>query len=100
MGKKIHAPYLLVFACSAEMAPPCCPRYTVKPGDTAESVASSQSVSPTLLTGFNSLPEGAALTPGQSIQIPCARVLSPLATGIAAMKKTSGSTSPSPEQSG
>jgi len=82
------------------MAPPCCPRYTVKPGDTANSVASAQSIAPTLLTGFNGLPNGATLTPGQSIQIPCARVLSPLAKGIAAMKMTSGSAAPSSEKSG
>jgi len=87
-------------ACPAGSAPPCCPIYTVQPGDTATSVAAAQSVIPNLLTFVNSLPTGATLTPGQSIQLPCARLLNPLAKGVAARQNASVSPAPSPAPSG
>ena len=59
----------------AGSAPLCCPTYTVMPGDTVASVAAAQSVVPSLLTAYNKLPAGGALTPGQVIQIPCARTI-------------------------
>lgn len=80
-------------------APPCCPAYKVKPGDTADSVASAQSVSPNLLKAFNSLPADAILMPGQSIQIPCARVLEPIAKAVIGKQKASVSPVPSPASS-
>jgi LysM repeat protein len=92
--------YNFVAAPFVGSAPPCCPSYTVAPGDTATSVAAAQSVTPKLLTSFNSLPDGATLTPGQSIQIPCARVLTAISKGLAAKQASAGSPSPSPHPSG
>jgi len=63
-------------------------------------VAAAQSVTPKLLTGFNSLPDGATLTPSQTIQIPCARVVEAIAKGVAAKRAASSSPSPSPQYSG
>ena len=60
---------------NAGSVPSCCPSYTVKPGDTAASVAAAQSVDPTVLTFYNQLPANASLKPGQTLFIPCARIL-------------------------
>ena len=65
------------------------------PGDTAASVAVVQSVEPSVLTFYNELPAGAFLTPGQTIQIPCARVLQ-----YAEQMKLGKSTSPASDQLG
>ena len=51
--------------------PPCCPTYTVMPGDTVTSVATDKAVLPTLLSLFNNIPDGVLLSPGEILQIPC-----------------------------
>lgn len=60
---------------NAGVAPPCCPTYTVRPKDTVASVAAAHAVAPFLLTHYNLLPSLGPLPPGQSIQIPCARIV-------------------------
>ena len=45
------------------------------PGDTTASLAKAEAVEPSLITYYNMLAADTPLTPGQSIQIPCARIL-------------------------
>ena len=55
--------------------PPCCPLYTATAGSTVDSVAARASVAPTVLTGYNNLPDNATLTAGQTLQMPCERII-------------------------
>lgn len=73
--------------------PPCCPIYTVMPGDTIASVAASQSVAPTALMKYNMLPAGAVLAPGQTLQALCPRVIMYAKEAAAGNATTSGTAS-------
>ncbi|KAL3136646.1 hypothetical protein ABBQ38_005887 [Trebouxia sp. C0009 RCD-2024] len=63
----------------AAAVPPCCPSQTVRPGDTLASLAEQGGLpansGSTLIKNFNSLTTD-TLNPGDTITIPCARVIS------------------------
>ncbi|CAL8466331.1 g5867 [Coccomyxa elongata] len=61
----------------AHNAPPCCNSCTVKEGDTLQSIAATYGAStngPAILQAINGLP-GTTVTPGQTLMLPCGRIL-------------------------
>ena len=63
------------FAGCAADAPPCCDRLTVGPGASISSTASDVNLPPATVAAYNQLAQDATLQQGQSLSVPCGRIL-------------------------